>query len=649
MAEAARCIGRRVIWIDARGPTSPVSLRCRPNTWSRSPRDRVVTAVPPSTRRRPARLVRGQPLAGEWADLGLLAAVGVLAAAGVLWLGAVLAGLVVHHRVPPGGWVNALVALAAVTDPASAWPDPAALRGPVGYWTTTTVTAAVIAGLAWLVVPRLGDVLDGPTSSGPTAVHRLPGMARWRDLRPLASPRAVRAQAATLRPTLPTKPATSAVGYRIGRLGGREVWCTVEDSVLVVGPPRMGKGVHVVIPWVLDAPGAVVTTSTRPDTLAVTLEARRRRGCPVAVFDPQHLAGLPEGLAWSPVRGCEDPRTALVRARGLAAGAGWGASVSDAAFWAGQTETTLRCLLHPAALDGRRAVDVYRWSLNPGLARDAVTILTHHSDAADGWADALDAAVGADPRTRDSIWLGVRQALSSLADPRVLAAVDPPPGRGFDPGAFLAEAGTLYLLAPATTSASSGPLVAAFVEDITETARRLAATSPGARLDPPLLLALDEIANLTPLPSLPALMAEGGGSGITTMAVLQSLAQARHRWGEHAADAIWDAATVKVVLGGLAQRRDLDDVTRLAGQIDEPIPTHTRGRRGERSSSTSLRQVPVLPLAVLRTLPFGTAVLLLRHTPPAVLTLQPWTARPDATQLVADRAGVEDQIRRRMP
>jgi len=191
--------------------------------------------------------------------------------------------------------------------------------------------------------------------------------------------------------------------------------------------------------------------------------------------------------------------------------------------------------------------------------------------------------------------------------------------------------------------------VAAFVEDITETARRHAAASPGARLDPPLLLALDEIANLTPLPSLPALMAEGGGSGITTLAVLQSLAQARHRWGEHAADAIWDAATVKLVLGGLAHRRDLDDVTRLAGEIDQPTPTHTRGQRGDRSTSTSLRQVPVLPPAVLRTLPFGTAVLLLRHTPPAVLTLQPWTARPDAARLAVDRDGVEDQIRRRSP
>jgi type IV secretory pathway TraG/TraD family ATPase VirD4 len=156
---------------------------------------------------------------------------------------------------------------------------------------------------------------------------------------------------------------------------------------------------------------------------------------------------------------------------------------------------------------------------------------------------------------------------------------------------------------------------------------------------------LDEIANLTPLPSLPALMAEGGGSGITTMAVLQSLAQARHRWGEHAADAIWDAATVKLVLGGLAHRRDLDDVTRLLGEIDEPVPTYSRGRAGDRSTSTSLRQVPVMPPAVLRTLPFGTAVLLLRHTPPAVVDLQAWTGRGDAALLAVDQASVEALVR----
>ena len=236
------------------------------------------------------------------------------------------------------------------------------------------------------------------------------------------------------------------------------------------------------------------------------------------------------------MRGCEHARTALVRARGLAAGVGFGKTVSDADFWAGQTETALRCLLHAAALDGRGPVDLYRWSLNPVLAEEAVHVLNRASTPPSGWADALDAIVHSDPRTRDSVWLGVRQSLAALADPRVLPRSTP--GRARLPsGGVPATAGTLYLLASAVASASSAPLVAAFVEDITETARRLAARSPGARLDPPLLLALDEIANLTPLPSLPSLMAEGGGSGITTVTVFQSLAQARHRWGEHAADA----------------------------------------------------------------------------------------------------------------
>ena len=275
------------------------------------------------------------------------------------------------------------------------------------------------------------------------------------------------------------------------------------------------------------------------------------------------------------------------------------------------------------------------------LAEDAVTILNRHPDSATGWADALEAAVHADPRTRDSVWLGVRQSLAALADPDVLDAVDPGPREGFEPAAFLRQSGTLYLLAAAVTSGSCAPLVAAFVEDITETARVLAARSPGARLDPPLLLALDEIANLTPLPSLPQLMAEGGGTGITTLAVLQSLAQARHRWGEHAADAIWDAATVKIILGGLAKFRDLDDVARLLGEVDELTETRSRGRGGERSISTSVRLVPVMPAAVLRTLPFGTGVLLLRQTRPVVIDLCGWPARPDAPQLITGQGAVE--------
>ena len=189
--------------------------------------------------------------------------------------------------------------------------------------------------------------------------------------------------------------------------------------------------------------------------------------------------------------------------------------------------------------------------------------------------------IHSDPRTRDSIWMAVSQAMACLADPQVLDAVSPAPGEEFDPRDFLTSNGTLYLLATGAGAGAAWPLVAAFMEDLTETARHLAASSPGTRLDPPVLLALDEIGNLAPLPSLPVLMAEGGGTGITTMPVLQSLSQARDKWGEHAASTIWDASIVKVVLGGASASKDLQELSVLIGERDDR-ERHRHDRRVRR-------------------------------------------------------------------
>ena len=43
-----------------------------------------------------------------------------------------------------------------------------------------------------------------------------------------------------------------------------------QHSVLVLGPPRSGKTSGLLIPNVLSAEGAVVTTSTKPDVLDAT-------------------------------------------------------------------------------------------------------------------------------------------------------------------------------------------------------------------------------------------------------------------------------------------------------------------------------------------------------------------------------------------
>ena len=200
------------------------------------------------------------------------------------------------------------------------------------------------------------------------------------------------------------------------------------------------------------------------------------------------------------------------------------------------------------------------------------------------------------------------------------------------------------MLATGSGAGASAALVAALVEDLIETARRMAARSPGARHAPPMLLALDEIANLSPLPSLPTLMAEGGGSGITTLPVLQSLSQARDRWNEHQASAIWDAAIVKIILGGASGARDLQDVSNLIGERDEYTDSITLGDHGSRSNQRSIRRVPILPPDHIRRLPFGTGIVLLRSAPPIITDLHPWPGRPDAKQLAADRAEIEDLL-----
>ncbi len=142
-------------------------------------------------------------------------------------------------------------------------------------------------------------------------------------------------------------------------------------------------------------------------------------------------------------------------------------------------------------------------------------------------------------------------------------------------------------------------------------------------------------------------MAEGGGTGITTMPVLQSLSQARDKWGDHAAGAIWDASIVKVILGGTASARDLQDLSALIGERDEHTDTISVGDYGSRSLQRSTRRVPVMPPETIRTLPFGTGLVLLRSAPPLVTDLRPWTTRPDATELRTERASVEESLRRR--
>jgi type IV secretory pathway TraG/TraD family ATPase VirD4 len=416
------------------------------------------------------------------------------------------------------------------------------------------------------------------------------------------------------------------IGVSIGRDARTniELWASLEDSWLIVGPPRVGKDTTLLIPTITHWPGPLAITSNRPDTMHATLPSRQAVG-PVVGFDPQGLTKGVAMLRWSPIRGCENPATAIIRGRALATGAGHDPGRNPHAdFWQAQTAAVLRCYLHAAAVGGLSAGDLLRWAHTP-QAQQPQHLLRHHGEVT-AWADELTNQATADPRMRDDVWAGVRRALDSLADPAVLNACTPPQdATPFDPRPFLEDRGTLYLLGDTGAQLSVAPLITALVEDVVDTARHLADDTPDGHLDPPLGLILNEAANICPLPSLPSLVATGGGRGIPAFVVLQSLNQARHRWGEAQADSLWDAANIKLIYGGLAHAEDLQRISHLAGDIDQPTHTRTHPSAGNPGGwTTSQRRVPVLGIETIRHLPRDHAILLYRHLPPTITRLTPY-------------------------
>jgi len=118
--------------------------------------------------------------------------------------------------------------------------------------------------------------------------------------------------------------------------------------------------------------------------------------------------------------------------------------------------------------------------------------------------------------------------------------------------------------------------VVGFLDDVRRATYARAATGPGPSA-PPVVLALDELANIAPLPGLPALVSEGGGQGLLTLACFQDLSQARHRWPVRA-DGFPSLFGTTVVLPGIGDVQTLEALSVLSGDAELVTRSVTRGR-----------------------------------------------------------------------
>jgi type IV secretion system protein VirD4 len=424
-----------------------------------------------------------------------------------------------------------------------------------------------------------------------------------------------------VRPSLPwwERLVVPVTGYaaRLGRAHfGKRVLASMEDQTLVLAAPRKGKS-----GWladrIIDHPGAVMTTTTRTDLYDNTAALRGRHGA-VHVFNPEGIGGLPSTFRWDPLTGCEHPAIALQRATAFTA-ATESKGLHDMTFWIGKASSVLASLLHAAALGGRTMEDVYQWAHG---SNDDVPerILAAHPAAAEGWLGPIR-EVRRPGRTADSIRMTVTRALAWFADPVVAAATSPGPGEGFDVAGFVSGRNTLYMIGAGRDEAPIAPLFRAFAEYVHTQAAFAGSLMPHGRLDPPMLLALDEVTQICPVP-LPLWMADSAGKGILIVAVCHGLAQLEARWDSAGARAIWDTAGIKVILGGVTDPDTLDRLSRLCGEIRLRTHSRTHDQYRGRGHTVTYEPVPVLPPDLLRTLLEWRALIVRGNLSPVIVRLR---------------------------
>jgi len=405
-----------------------------------------------------------------------------------------------------------------------------------------------------------------------------------------------------------------ADGLILGRVRKQEIAATFEDSVLVIGPPRSGKTTSLIIPLVVEAPGPVVTTSTRAEVAERTSRLRSQVG-PVVLFDPFEIVqdAQIERLSWSPIQGCEDIAVAMRRAQGMM-GAVSMATTTSGDFWQTSGANVLAACLHAAALSGGGVDALQKFLASIQGLQTALRVLQTHNS---GMVHAIEGVIHGPTETVGSMLTTAQQTTQSLTLPSVRAVCDTDTSAPVEQ--LLAERATIHLVAPGYQG-QIGPIFVGLLSDIFA----IASHSPA---HPPLEMMLDEVANIAPLPMLPTMMSAGGGSGVVVMAVLQSLAQARGRWGDAGANALLDASTFKLILPGLAQAQDLEALAALAGFEDVERTSTTSHDQGQ-STTTGWERRPRMTVDNIRELPQGTAYLLAKNHRPLQIALTPYWERP---------------------
>ena len=352
----------------------------------------------------------------------------------------------------------------------------------------------------------------------------------------------------------------------------------------------------------------MVSATTKPDLFLRSSGLRTRRGRPVYTFDPQCIGGVRtrSTVRHDPIPGCENASVAMRRGTAFTDAVRTKGTEADN-FWSEQAAVQMPALFCAAALAGMDLRAPYRWVIS-GDTREAERIL--RANRRPTWADSIAQMRGAADKTGATVRMVLVAALKFMEDPAIAECVLPGAGEGFDIPEFLRLQGALYLMAdPRSEVSPVAPVFACLVNEIHWTACQLASAMRGERHDPPLLLQLDEVAKICPLP-VPSLLADSGGRGIMMIIACQGLAQIEERWGKPATRMVLDTSN-QVYVSGIQD----PDTLKMVSDLCDTAVYHVRGKKGETAD------YPVATPAMIRRLPKRRALVLRADLAPVITHL----------------------------
>lgn len=525
-----------------------------------------------------------------------------------------------------GGWAMHLRGADAPLNPVTLVVH--AVNGKV-EWPGWTGWLAVVMYLSLLGV--VGLRVYRHQQRRPRHAHAARRMGSGREIRAL-SERAVAEKAQRM--------SVDAPGLPIGLHQGRMLWSSWEDTMVAIAGTRVGKTTSLVVPRALAAPGALLVTSNKPDIVSLIGPVRSRRGR-VWLFDPQGVSGAASTptWAWNPLGPVIDEVSAQRLAEHFAMGSRQVSATADA-FFDGQGKSLLAAFFLALALDDRPIGELNNWLAREGDNEPVGVLRRHRPDSP--FVAQLQAQYSAPDRQRGGVFATATQFVQSLSSAEVLKWVTPSADRpALDVEEFVAasehgHADTIISLSREGVG-SVGPLVTALTVAVSEAAERAAARESTGRLRVPLLLALDEAANICRWRDLPDLYSHFGSRGIVVDAILQSWSQGVDVWGATGMAKLWSAANVNIYAGGSTEEAFLQSLSQLIGDADETMRSVSYSR-GMRSTNQHVQRQRIMDVSDLAALELGDAVVLASGSVPTIVKLVPWMKGPHAAAIEAARS-----------